>query len=76
MIKGTAFLSTAPCNPPSSPNSIALVAFPASYDLYLAVCSDLGVLIACSMVLGRPPIVPGRKNPDTGRPDCDSGRMP
>ena len=56
-----------------------LPAIPSLYCLgynYLAVSSDLGVLMACSMVLGRPPIVPGRKNPDIGRPDCERGLMP
>ena len=41
--------------------------------LHLAVIAVLAVLIACSIVPGRPPCVPGRINPDNGRPDCDTG---
>lgn len=36
---------------------------------YLAVIAVLGVIMACSMVLGREPCVPGRMKPDSGRPD-------
>lgn len=41
--------------------------------LNLAVCAVLGVLMACSMVPGRPLWVPGLTNPLTGRPACDIG---
>ena len=40
---------------------------------YLAVIEVLAVPIACSIVPGRPPCVPGRTNPERGRPDCDTG---
>ena len=43
--------------------------------LHLAVIAVLAVLIACSIVPGRPPCVPGRINPDNGRPDCDTGLL-
>lgn len=36
---------------------------------YLAVCAVLGVRIACSIVPGLPPWVPGLKNPLKGLPD-------
>ena len=42
----------------------------------LAVWAVLGVLMACSMVPGRPPWVPGLTNPLRGRPDWDMGRNP
>ena len=35
----------------------------------LAVCAVRGVRMACSMVPGRPPCVPGRTKPLSGRPD-------
>ena len=41
---------------------------PASY-IYLAVIAVLGVIMACSMVFGREPWVPGRMKPESGRPD-------
>ena len=42
-------------------------------SLYLAVMAVLGILTACSIVLGRPACVPGRINPERGRPDWESG---
>ena len=41
--------------------------------VYLAVIAVLGVLMACSMVFGLPVCIPGRRKPDTGRPDCERG---
>ena len=43
---------------------------------YLAVIAVLGVIMACSMVFGREPWVPGRMNPERGLPDWDSGLIP
>lgn len=40
---------------------------------YLAVCAVRGVLMACSIVPGRPLCVPGLTNPLTGRPAWDIG---
>lgn len=40
---------------------------------YLAVIVFLGVMTACSIVLGLPLCVPGRTNPVTGRPDWERG---
>lgn len=40
-----------------------------SNEAYLAVIEVLAVLIACSIVPEQPPCVPGRINPDSGRPD-------
>lgn len=40
---------------------------------YLAVCAVRGVLMACSIVPGRPLCVPGLTNPLTGRPAWDMG---
>ena len=42
----------------------------------LAVWAVLGVLMACSIVLGLPDWVPGLTKPLTGRPDWDMGLMP
>ena len=39
----------------------------------LAVVAVLGAMMACSMVLGRADCVPGRTNPERGRPDWESG---
>lgn len=39
----------------------------------LAVEAVLGALIACSIVPGRPPCVPGRTKPLTGLPAFDIG---
>ena len=40
---------------------------------HLAVLAVRGVLIACSIVVGRVPCVPGRINPDRGRPAWEIG---
>ena len=39
----------------------------------LAVLAVRGAMMACSMVLGRADWVPGRTNPERGRPDWESG---
>lgn len=38
-----------------------------------AVCAVRGVRMACSIVPGLPPCVPGRTNPLKGRPDWEVG---
>ena len=40
---------------------------------HLAVLAVRGVLIACSIVVGRVPCVPGRINPERGRPAWEIG---
>ena len=42
-------------------------------EINLAVVAVLGAIMACSMVLGRADCVPGRTNPERGRPDWESG---
>jgi len=42
-------------------------------EWHLAVLAVRGILIACSIVVGRVPCVPGRTNPERGRPAWEIG---